>query len=193
MPERPSCHVIAGPNGAGKTTFARKFLPHYARCVEFLNPDLIAQGLSPFDPERAAMMAGRLLLRRIRELARHGADFAIETTLSGRSYLPLFRRLKNNGYVLRLFYLWVPSEDLCLLRIRERVEHGGHNVAEEDVRRRYSRSIKNAFALYAEVMDAYIIYDNSGAAPEPVLRQEGAHREILDPEKAARILREDNL
>lgn len=191
MPERPSCYIIAGPNGAGKTTFAREFLPHYAHCVEFLNPDLIAQGLSPFDPSRSAMRAARLLLQRIRELACLGTDFAVETTLSGRSYLPLFRLLKKKGYVLRLFYLWVPSEDLCLLRIRERVEHGGHDVPEQDVRRRYLRSINNLFALYADLLDAYIIYDNSGARPIPVLWQEAGHRKILNQDKAALILPED--
>jgi predicted ABC-type ATPase len=81
--------IIAGPNGAGKTTFAREFLPKEADCPDFINVDLIAAGLSPFDPERASLRAGRLVILEIQRRIRSGESFAFETTLSGRHYARL--------------------------------------------------------------------------------------------------------
>ncbi len=101
---RPSVYIIAGPNGAGKTTFACKFLPKHADCYEFVNADLIAGGLSPFAPEAATMQAGRLLSNRIHKLARQQIDFAFETTLSGRSYVPFLQNMKKSGYKIHLFF-----------------------------------------------------------------------------------------
>jgi predicted ABC-type ATPase len=94
----PSAYIIAGPNGAGKTTFAREFLPNYADCRNFVNADLIAQGMSPFSPETAALRAGRLMLEEINLFMRRGADFGFETTLSGRGHLNLVRQLKKRAY-----------------------------------------------------------------------------------------------
>lgn len=125
-----SVYIIAGPNGAGKTTFATEFLPHYAGCRNFINADLIAQGLAPLAPEEAAIRAGRLMLEEVRRLASDGATFGFETTLAGRSYLPWIRRLRQNGYEVHLFYLWVPDVELLLSRIRIRVTRGGHDVPE---------------------------------------------------------------
>src|SRR5258706_11268654 len=116
----PNVYIIAGPNGAGKTTFAREFLPKYADCPNFINADLIAQGVSPFSPETAAFRAGRLMLGEIDYYAKRGAAFGFETTLSGRSYLGLVRRLKRQGYEAHFFYLWVPSAELALSRLRGR-------------------------------------------------------------------------
>jgi len=92
--EQPTCYIIAGPNGVGKTTFAQKFLPRYVGTREFVNADLIAQGLSPFNPEGASIQAGRLMLTRLKELAERRVDFAFETTLSGKAYLRFVRNLK---------------------------------------------------------------------------------------------------
>lgn len=114
----PSVYIIAGPNGAGKTTFAREFLPNYADCKNFINADLIAQGVSPFSPEAAAFRAGRLMLEEIDLYANRGESFGFETTLSGRSHLRLIRNLKKRGYELHIFFLWVPTVDLALTRVR---------------------------------------------------------------------------
>ena len=89
----PRCIVIAGPNGAGKTTFAREFLPREGGVIHFVNADLIASGLSPLKPELAARQGGRLLLMELNRLAAARADFAFETTLSGRTYLKLLRQV----------------------------------------------------------------------------------------------------
>jgi predicted ABC-type ATPase len=126
----PSVYIIAG-----------EFLPNYADCRNFVNADLIAQGVPPFAPEAAAIRAGRLMLEEIDILAGHGADFGFETTLSGRGHLHLIRRLQKQGYGIHFFYLGVPSVELALSRIRERVRRGGHDIPETVVRRRFERSI----------------------------------------------------
>ena len=190
MKQQSVSYIIAGPNGVGKTTFAREFLPHYVKCLEFVNPDLIAQGLSPFDPSRSAMDAGRVVLGRFRDLILRKADFAMETTLSGRSFLTLFHKMKRQGYELHLFYLWVSSPELALMRIADRVRHGGHDVPEREVRRRFSRSLKNLFQLYAPILDSWRIYDNSGPEPNLVMKEEEGLRQILLPETASLILKE---
>src|SRR5205809_4384824 len=108
MPRKhANCYIIAGPNGAGKTTFATEFLPHYADCRNFINADLIARGLSPFDPDAGMLRAGRAVLECIAEFTAVRSDFAFETTLSGRSYVPLLRRMKKAGFRLHMFYLWI--------------------------------------------------------------------------------------
>ena len=139
----------------GKTTFAREFLPNYADCKNFVNADLIAQGMAPFSPETAAFRAGRLMLSEIDLLAQHRADFGFETTLSGRSYLRLIRRLKSQGYAVHFFFLWLSGVDLALSRIKDRVSEGGHDVLEADVRRRFDRSIRNFLHLYRSFADSW--------------------------------------
>src|ERR1017187_8939027 len=132
-PQKPNCYIVAGSNGAGKTTFATEFLPRYANCPNFINADLIARGLSPFDPNAALARAGRLVLESIKKASASRADFAFETTLSGRSYVRVIRDLRKRGYRIHMFYLWIPGPELALLRVRERVRQGGHNVPPADV------------------------------------------------------------
>lgn len=164
----PSVYIIAGPNGAGKTTFAREFLPNYADCKNFINADLIAQGVSPFTPEAAAFRAGRLMLKEINSYAKRREDFSLETTLSGRSYMNLIRRLRISGYEVNFFFVWIPSVDLALTRVRGRVLQGGHDVPEGIVRRRFDRSIRNFLANYRRLGDSWMWFDNSGATPAVV-------------------------
>lgn len=161
-------YIIAGPNGSGKTTFAKKFLPFYAHCEHFINADLIAQGLSPFSPSIASLKAGRLVLKEIQEFSDKSANFAFETTLSGKTYLSLLRKLKDKGYRLHLFFLWIPSSGLALERIKERVANGGHNVPAVDVRRRFRRSIENFFNVYEPCLETWMLFDNSGEIPHLV-------------------------
>lgn len=172
-------YIIAGPNGAGKTTFAREFLPHYADCRNFINADLIAQGIAPLAPEKAAMRAGRMMLAEIQRAARKGLDFGFETTLSGKTHGALIDRLKNSGYRVHLYYLWVADEDLLLSRIQGRVMEGGHDVPAEVVRRRFARSVQNFFQTYSEMAKAWFLFENSGRAPNLVAAQEFGHLRIL--------------
>ena len=168
-------YIIAGPNGSGKTTFAKKFLQKY--CTHFINADLIAQGLSPFSPVVAAMKAGRLVLQEIEEMSGKGISFAFETTLSGKTYLSLLNKLKNKGYRIHLFFLWIPNSNLALERIKDRVASGGHDVPAVDVRRRFRRSIDNFFKVYEPLLDTWMLYDNSES--EPRLVAEKINGEVL--------------
>ncbi|MCX5790351.1 MAG: zeta toxin family protein [Elusimicrobia bacterium] len=164
----PELYVIAGPNGAGKTTFAREFLPHFAKCREFVNADLIAGGLSPFSPGAAAIEAGRIMLRKIDELAAQRHTFALETTLSGRGHLALFKRLKDDGYRIHVVFLWLPSVELAIQRVKDRVSRGGHSVPESDIRRRFDRGVRNLLNDYQPLVDTWLLFDNSGSQPRPI-------------------------
>jgi predicted ABC-type ATPase len=157
--------IIAGPNGAGKTTFAREFLPQEASCLTFINADLIAQGLSPFRPEEAAVRAARLMLEMIAECVKRGESFAIETTLSGRTYARMIPQWKQAGYQVALFFLQLPSENLAVARVADRVAQGGHDIPEPVIRRRFHAGIANFHALYKPLVDAWKLYDNSGERP----------------------------
>lgn len=165
--------IIAGPNGAGKTTFAEEFLPKEAACPSFVNADLIAAGLAPFEPERAAFRAGRLMLEEIRHHARKGESFAFETTLSGRGYAGLIPGWRTQGYIVKLFFLRLASPDLAIARVRQRVREGGHNIPEPVIRRRFASGLRNFENLYKPLVDEWALYDNS--ANEPILIEEGVN------------------
>jgi len=167
----PHLYIIAGPNGSGKTTFAKEFLPQYVKCQNFINADMIAQGLAPFSPQTVAIKAGRLLLSQIQEYSLKKVDFAFETTLSGKTYASLFRKLKKKRYEIHLFFLWLPNADLALARIKERVAKGGHNIPSTDVRRRFFRSIHNFFNIYSYLVDTWSLFDNS-SKPHLIAKKE---------------------
>jgi predicted ABC-type ATPase len=157
--------IIAGPNGAGKTTFAREFLPNEAGCPVFVNADLIAAGLAPFEPETAAVRAGRLMLQ---ELARHFVareSFALETTLAGRGYVHHIRSWQASGYRVKVIFLQLASPDEAVARVQQRVRQGGHHVPEDTIRRRFEAGRRNFERLYAPLVDAWVLYDNSGLQP----------------------------
>jgi len=176
----PNLYIIAGPNGAGKTTFAREFLPHYADCYEFVNADLIAGGLSPFQPDRVAIQAGKLMLEQIYSLGKRGVDFGFETTLSGKTYAHLLRELKKCGYVIHLFFLWVSDVDLALKRIADRVKNGGHNLPENVVRRRFKKGLQNLFRIYRPLLDTWVLLDNSTDTPNLIALEELSKLTILN-------------
>jgi len=176
----PKVYVIAGPNGAGKTTFAREFLPHYADCKQFINADLIAQGMSPFSPETMAFRAGRLMLEEIETYAKHRESFGFETTLSGLAYVALLQRLKKSGYEVHFFYLWVRTVSLALDRVRSRVLQGGHDIPEDVVRRRFDRSIRNFLLRYRFLTESWILFDNEGTTPAIVAFQKESTPRIIN-------------
>jgi predicted ABC-type ATPase len=157
--------IIAGPNGAGKTTFARSFLPGEAHCPRFINADLIAAGLAPFAPETAAVKAGRLMLAEMAECTARGDSFAVETTLSGLAYLRHIRQWRQQGYHVSLFFLALPSADVAVARVAERVKQGGHHIPEDVIRRRFAAGRHHFDHHYHSLVHAWALYDNSGAAP----------------------------
>ena len=179
---KPTVYVISGPNGAGKTTFASEFLPDFVDCREFLNADLIAAGLSPFAPETQNVQAGRLLLSRIKELAKGRQDFGFETTLAGRSYVRLLKEMKEGGYRVITFFLWLPSAEMAISRVANRVRQGGHNIPEDVIRRRFESGLRNLFHLYRPVFDAWWLYDASRLPPPIIASEEDGELTVLKSE-----------
>jgi predicted ABC-type ATPase len=182
-------YVIAGPNGSGKTTFAVKFLPEYASCPNFVNADLIAQGLSPFFPGAAAIKAGKLVLEQIHKFANRRVDFAFETTLSGKLHINLFKSLKAKGYKIHLFFLWIPNTKLAVSRIKTRVAEGGHNVPVEDIIRRFDRSISNFFKLYQPYIDSWMLFNNEGPTPILIAERKNSKIRIIDEKLYNKIIK----
>jgi predicted ABC-type ATPase len=159
--------IIGGCNGAGKTTFAMEYLPTVLRTKDFVNADLIAAGLSPLDPSRAPIQAGKILLGRVRELLKAKQTFAVESTLSGNALLKLARSAKQKGWKVGLVYLWLSSDALALKRVADRVKMGGHTVPEATIRRRRKRGL-TALPRYQAASDRWLIFENSGESPKLV-------------------------
>lgn len=160
-------YIISGCNGAGKPTASFNILPEILACKEFVNADEIARGISPFQPEKVAFEAGRLMLNRISELMEDGEDFAFETTLSTRSYKNRIIKAQQMGYFVTLIYYWLETPQLAERRVELRVNEGGHNIPKDVINRRYIKGIENLFNIYMPICDYSIIFDNS--RPEPVL------------------------
>ena len=166
MPKKQRIIIIAGPNGAGKTTFAREYLLKEAHCPDFINVDLIAAGLSPFDPDRVAIQAGRIMLSEIERRVRKRESFAFETTLSGNVYARMIPAWRNSGYRVRLIFLSLPDPEMALSRVATRVAQGGHNVRSAVVRRRFDSGLRNFQNIYMHLVDTWEWYDNSGNTPQ---------------------------
>ena len=166
--------IIAGPNGAGKTTFAVEFLPNEGDCPVFVNADLIAAGLDPFGVATVGIRAGKLMLEQIRGHVRRGNSFAFETTLSGGGYARRIPRWRELGYRVELLFLRLPTSDMAVARVAQRVAEGGHSVPEAVVRRRYEVGWRNFETRYRHLVDAWALYDNSEA--EPRLVTEGVNK-----------------
>ncbi len=187
---KKNVYIIAGPNGSGKTTFAKKFLPKYVKCPHFVNADLIAQGLSPFAPQQAAVKAGKLVLEQIKDLVNKNVDFGFETTLSGKTYQKHFKALKDNGYKLHLFFLWIPGPQLAIARVKDRVEQGGHNVPIKDIKRRFDRSIEKFFQQYRLLVDKWMLFNNARIEPELLAKKTNNHIDVINKELFEKIIRE---
>jgi predicted ABC-type ATPase len=158
--------IIAGPNGAGKTTFAKDFLPAEAKTLRFINADLIAAGLAPFNPETAAIKAGRLMLQEMSECVKMGTSFAFETTLSGNNYLRKIKLWRRSGYLVKLWFLSLPSADVAVARVAMRVAQGGHHIPEAVIRRRFITGMMNFQNRYRDAVDSWALYDSFVRPPQ---------------------------
>ena len=157
--------IIAGPNGAGKTTFAKNFLPQEAHTFRFINADLIAAGLAPFNPESVSFKAARLMLSELDEHTKAGESFAFETTLSGIHYLQRIQEWEDLGYTVKLWFIALSSPELAISRVKERVAQGGHNIPEEVIRRRYAAGLEN-LPKYQKVVNSWVLLDGDKTPPE---------------------------
>ncbi|MBL8877028.1 MAG: AAA family ATPase [Phycisphaerae bacterium] len=161
----PSILILAGPNGAGKTTISREVLANTLGITEFVNADVIAAGLSGFDPERVAFAAGRIMLARLRELAESRSTFAFESTLASRTFAPWLSGLVSHGWSVYVLYTWLHSPELAVRRVKARFAKGGHYVPPDVVERRYFRSAANFWHLYRPIATRWVLRDNSTAVP----------------------------
>ena len=159
-------YIIAGCNGAGKTTASFTILPEILNCKEFVNADEIAKGLSPFQPEKVAFEAGRIMLARVNELLENDVTFAFETTLATKSYRAKVLDAHEKGYTVTLLFFWLDNVELAIERVKTRVAEGGHNIPVDVITRRYTNGIKNLFKIYMPLVDEFMIFDNSEGLPE---------------------------
>ena len=173
----PQLFIIAGPNGAGKTTAAKTILPETLAIKEFVNADEIARGLSPFNPDGVSFEAGRIMLKRIQQLVTEKKDFAIETTLSLKSYMRLIKDVQQKDY----------NADIAKFRVAKRVAEGGHNIPLDVIHRRYLRGLQNLKG-YISIVDAWFVYDNSRGEYELIAKKSGETKEIINFETWQRIL-----
>lgn len=157
----PNLYIIAGCNGAGKTTASYTVLPEMLDCDEFINADEIARGLSPLNPDKASIEAGRIMLNKIDKLILNNQDFAFETTLSSKSYTNTIRKAQVAGYRITLIFFWLDSAELAIARVAARVTEGGHNIPESVIVRRYYSGLRNLFSLYIPICDYWMIFNNS--------------------------------
>jgi predicted ABC-type ATPase len=170
----PRIVIVAGPNGAGKSTVAEELLQGTLAVDEFVNADTIAQGLSWFRPQEQAVAAGRAMVARLRKLASSRKDFGFETTLAARRYARWLQTLHGKGYVSCVAFLWLPSPEASVTRVRSRVQAGGHDVPEDVIRRRFSRGLRNFFRLYRPAATTWRFYDNSAASGPRLIARGGA-------------------
>ena len=157
----PRLYIISGPNGSGKTTASYSVLPELLDCSEFVNSDEFAKHISPFAPESASITASRLMLQKVDYLFQRREDFCIETTLATRSLLKMVRTAQQKGYYVTVIYFWLTSADLAVERVAARVKTGGHDIAEETIRRRYRVGLNYLFRYYIPLCDKWILADNS--------------------------------
>jgi predicted ABC-type ATPase len=186
----PVLYVIAGPNGVGKTTFINEYLPKEIKQLEFVNADLIARGLSPFDPDRVSMEAGRIALERIRELIQQRVGFTWETTMSGRTAVGWLRGARDAGYTLKTYFLWVSSPSTTIARVQKRVIEGGHNIPEDVSRRRFYKTIQNFFTIYRPLMHSWKLLENDKRPPRLIAVEKSGRLVARNPKQLSSILDE---
>lgn len=190
----PKVVIIAGPNGAGKSTLAPILLRDTFGLLEYVNADPIAFGLSAFDSSSMSLDAGRIMVLRLRALAKHRKSFAFETTLASRSYASWIKRLRKSGYRFHLVFLWLGSIELAIERVEERVRSGGHSVPDEVIRRRYDRGLANFFNLYQPLADTWATYDNSSSGA-PLLVSAGGEnipQRVIKPDTWSLLLKQQH-
>lgn len=186
----PNLFIIAGPNGAGKTTTAVTLLPNFLNCVEYVNADNIARGISPFNVEAVAFQAGRVMLERMAELVKKNSDFAFETTLSAKSYVSFLKYCKSKGYTITLIFIYLDSPETAKQRVKLRVEKGGHNIPEKVIERRYHKGIEYFGKYFVSLCDTWMIWDNTGDSPKPVAQGAGLEKIIFDMATYKKIINE---
>jgi predicted ABC-type ATPase len=189
--EHPNVVILAGPNGAGKSTVSKQLIPAALEIQHYVNADTIARGLSDFQSDEMAFKAGKVMLQHLHELAEDKINFAFETTLASRTFAPWIAELKQKGYLFHLFFIWVPTADVSIQRVKARVLAGGHSVPEDTIRRRYTRGLRNFFHLYLPLADSWKMIDNSDPIKRRVIAEsDGMTEKVNDSGLWQRIKQE---
>ena len=178
---------MSGCNGAGKTTASYTILPEILDCKEFVNADEIAKGLSPFQPEKVAFEAGRIMLQRLDDLLLANENFAFETTLASRTFASFINRAKALDYEVTLLFFWLSSKELAANRVKTRVAEGGHNIPVDVIERRYDRGLLNFFELYLPLVNNWMFVDNSGTPYREIGQSMNGEVEIVEKEQWNKI------
>lgn len=150
--------IIAGANGSGKTTFALNYFKNSKDI--FINADSIATALSPNNPDVSQFRAGKLMVKEIQNCIKNKQNFAIETTLSSKNYIKIIKQLQQDNWQVDMIYLYLPSVNLSMDRVAERVKSGGHNIPQKDILRRYEKSIHHLMHNYFDIVNNIICFDN---------------------------------
>lgn len=180
MQKNKQIHIIAGPNGAGKSSHARvTLLPDFLSSNVFVNADEIAKMLSPENPEKSAIEAGRLMIKKMDFLLDEGRDFALETTLSAKTYLNFIKRAQKEKYKVNLFFLRLATPQLAQERVLTRVSKGGHNIEPDIIKRRFAKGLGN-LEKYLQLVDTAIIYESSGLELIEIARKNDDQLTILN-------------
>lgn len=180
---RPNLYIISGCNGAGKTTASFTVLPEMLKCDEFINADEIAKGLSPLNPDKSSIEAGRLMLNKIKKLIVQKRDFAFETTLSTKSFVNTIKEARKYNYKITLLFFWLESIELAKQRVKIRVSEGGHNIPSDIIERRYIAGIRNLFKLYLSISDNWMILDNSNSKTSLIAEGEFENTTVINHKK----------
>lgn len=150
--------IIAGANGVGKTTFGKPFVKNIG--IEFLNADEIAKQLESERQKNIMVKAGRKFFARLQKAIFEEVSIVIETTLSGSYVRRVAQKAKMKGYKIRVIYIYVDDDDLCVERVKSRVLKGGHDVPEEDIRRRFQRSLHKFWNEFTSIADRWLLLYN---------------------------------
>lgn len=176
MEEKPLLVVVAGPNGVGKTTFIEKVNPDILSKTIFVNADNIAKDFKKMYPEKKDqhlnLLAGKEAVKLYEKYLSEKKSFSMETTLSGNSPILSLKKAKENGFETSLIYIGIKSPSNSKIRIKKRVILGGHNIPDEDIFRRYGRSMKN-FSKAIEYADKTKVYDNTFKQHQLLFELEG--------------------
>ncbi len=191
MPAMPRRLVIVGgPNGAGKTTFVKGYLQVYP--YKYLSADALAAELSPEQPSLARIEAGREFSRQVKESLALGEDLVLESTLSGRSLQRVLREARAERYTIKIVFVFLDFPETCINRVKERVDKGGHDVPEIDIRRRFYRSKKNFWEIYRQEADEWHLFYNASDEFVQVGFSDASGSEITDEALFSVFMREMN-
>lgn len=169
--EKAEIIIISGANGVGKTTFAKPFVEYLG--YKFLNADEIAKKLDDQGFKNTMIKAGRIFFTELRMSIAKRENIVLETTLSGNYINKISKKAKEEGYRIRVIYIFVDSVELCIERVNARVKKGGHDVPEEDIRRRFQRSLNNFWINFTSLSESWILLYNGDENYQQVAIGEG--------------------